>query len=265
VVLRRAAAQVPRLNGARRGVLATRSPHRPTPLGLSVARVRAVRGRVLELAGLDCVDGSPVLDIKPFLPFCDAPHGATAPDWAQARAFVACIMSLCSSRLTRIMRAAQAEVPGGAEPLAVADVACDAPASAALAAAWAAARREGGPRCGMAPLYDSALEFEALVREVLGRDIRSAHQRERTERDPAEPYHAASAAAASGEPHAPDAPPPPQPQRAPRGRWRVALDGVDVGYELDAAGHVTITDAQVAHARAGEGGEDDAGAAGVAA
>ena len=86
MVLRRAAAQVPRLNGARRGVLATRSPHRPTPLGLSVARVRAVRGRVLELAGLDCVDGSPVLDVKPFLPFCDAPPGATAPDWAQARA-----------------------------------------------------------------------------------------------------------------------------------------------------------------------------------
>ena len=76
---------MPRLNGARRGVLATRSPHRPTPLGLSVARVRSVRGRVLELAGLDCVDGSPVLDVKPFLPFCDAPADATAPDWAQAR------------------------------------------------------------------------------------------------------------------------------------------------------------------------------------
>jgi tRNA (Thr-GGU) A37 N-methylase len=82
---RAARAQVPRLNGARRGVLATRSPHRPTPLGLSVGRVRAVRGRVLELAGLDVVDGSPVLDIKPFLPFCDAPADATAPDWAQAR------------------------------------------------------------------------------------------------------------------------------------------------------------------------------------
>ena len=150
-------------------------------------------------------------------------------------------------------------MPGGAEPLAVADVACDAPASAALAAAWAAARREGGPRCGMAPLYDSALEFEALVREVLGRDIRSAHQRERGQERPGPAEHAA-AAGASGEPHAADAA-----ARAPRGRWRVALDGVDVGYELDAAGHVTITDAQVAYARAGEGGEDDAGAAGEAA
>ena len=161
------------------------------------------------------------------------------------------------------MRASQAEVPGGAEPLAVAAVACGADASAALAAAWAAARREGGPRCGMQPLYDSAEEFEALVREVLGRDIRSAHQRER-QQDSAE-HASAAAAAPSDEPHAADAPPPPPPPRAPRGRWRVALDGVDVGYELDAAGHVTITDAQVAHARAGEGGEDDAGAGGITA
>ena len=75
--------QVPRLNGARRGVLATRSPHRPTPVGLSVGRVRSVAGRVLELTGLDLVDGSPILDVKPFLPFCDAPGDATAPEWAQ--------------------------------------------------------------------------------------------------------------------------------------------------------------------------------------
>ena len=158
-------------------------------------------------------------------------------------------------------------MPGGAEPLAVAAVACERDASAALAAAWAAARREGGPRCGVPPLYDSALEFEALVREVLGRDIRSAHQRERAHdagRHPA--GHAPAAAAASGEPQAADAAQPqPQPQRAPRGRWRVALDGVDVGYELDAAGRVTITDAQVAHARGEESAEDDAGAGCVAA
>ena len=65
-------------------MLATRSPHRPTPVGLSVGRVRSVNGNVLELLGLDLVDGSPILDIKPFLPFCDAPRDATAPEWAQA-------------------------------------------------------------------------------------------------------------------------------------------------------------------------------------
>jgi tRNA (adenine37-N6)-methyltransferase len=77
---------VPRLNGAKRGVLATRSPHRPCPVGLSVAQVLAVDDRAITLGGLDVVDGSPVLDIKPYLPFCDAVVGATAPHWAQVRA-----------------------------------------------------------------------------------------------------------------------------------------------------------------------------------
>jgi tRNA (Thr-GGU) A37 N-methylase len=100
-------AQVPRLNGARRGVLATRSPHRPTPLGLSVGRVRSVNGRVLELSGLDLVDGSPILDIKPFLPFCDAPGDATAPEWAQARAeregCATCIAHVCARAVLRAL------------------------------------------------------------------------------------------------------------------------------------------------------------------
>lgn len=76
---------VPRLNGAKRGVLATRSPHRPCPLGLSVGRVLAVDGRSITFGGLDVVDGTPVLDVKPYLPFCDAVLQATAPHWAQVK------------------------------------------------------------------------------------------------------------------------------------------------------------------------------------
>jgi tRNA-Thr(GGU) m(6)t(6)A37 methyltransferase TsaA len=49
-----------------RGVFATRSPHRPNPLGMSVLRLLARDGRVLEVSGLDLVDGTPVLDIKPY-------------------------------------------------------------------------------------------------------------------------------------------------------------------------------------------------------
>ena len=49
-----------------RGVFATRSPHRPNPLGLSVLRLLGRRGRVLEVSGLDLIDGTPVLDIKPY-------------------------------------------------------------------------------------------------------------------------------------------------------------------------------------------------------
>ena len=49
-----------------RGIFSTRSPHRPNPLGLSVLKVLARRGRVLEVSGLDIVDGTPVLDLKPY-------------------------------------------------------------------------------------------------------------------------------------------------------------------------------------------------------
>ena len=49
-----------------RGVFATRSPHRPNPLGLSVLKLLGREGRVLRVSGLDLIDGTPVLDIKPY-------------------------------------------------------------------------------------------------------------------------------------------------------------------------------------------------------
>jgi tRNA-Thr(GGU) m(6)t(6)A37 methyltransferase TsaA len=49
-----------------RGVFATRSPHRPSPLGMSVLRLLGREGPVLKVSGLDLVDGTPVLDIKPY-------------------------------------------------------------------------------------------------------------------------------------------------------------------------------------------------------
>ncbi|MBI5517094.1 MAG: tRNA (N6-threonylcarbamoyladenosine(37)-N6)-methyltransferase TrmO [Deltaproteobacteria bacterium] len=57
----------PRGPAVRRGVFATRSPHRPNPLGLSLVRLLGVRGLVLRVAGLDLLDGTPVLDLKPYL------------------------------------------------------------------------------------------------------------------------------------------------------------------------------------------------------
>ena len=62
----------PRSAGKRRGVFSTRSPHRPNPIGLSVVRLEAVRGLVLHVRDLDMVDGSPVLDLKPYVPYADA-------------------------------------------------------------------------------------------------------------------------------------------------------------------------------------------------
>ena len=56
----------------KRGVLATRSPHRPNPIALSVMELLRVEGTVLHVRGMDLLDGTPVLDIKPYLPWTDA-------------------------------------------------------------------------------------------------------------------------------------------------------------------------------------------------
>jgi tRNA-Thr(GGU) m(6)t(6)A37 methyltransferase TsaA len=54
------------------GVFATRAPCRPNPIGLSCVRLLAVEGPILRVADLDVLNGTPLLDIKPYLPDCDA-------------------------------------------------------------------------------------------------------------------------------------------------------------------------------------------------
>jgi mRNA-degrading endonuclease RelE of RelBE toxin-antitoxin system len=53
-------------------VFATRSPHRPNPIGMSAVKLERIEGRVLHVCGLDILDGTPVLDIKPYVPYVDA-------------------------------------------------------------------------------------------------------------------------------------------------------------------------------------------------
>ncbi len=62
----------PRGNAQRRGVFATRSPHRPNPLGLTPVTLHAIKGNRLLLGDCDLVDGTPVFDIKPYYPPYDA-------------------------------------------------------------------------------------------------------------------------------------------------------------------------------------------------
>lgn len=62
----------PRATTGRKGVLATRSPHRPNPLGLSALRLVRVDGLRLHVRDVDLLDGTPVLDIKPYVPYADA-------------------------------------------------------------------------------------------------------------------------------------------------------------------------------------------------
>jgi tRNA-Thr(GGU) m(6)t(6)A37 methyltransferase TsaA len=64
--------QPPRGPRTKRGVLATRSPHRPNALGLSCVELLGVEDRTLRLRGVDLLDGTPVLDIKPYVPYADA-------------------------------------------------------------------------------------------------------------------------------------------------------------------------------------------------
>jgi tRNA (adenine37-N6)-methyltransferase len=63
---------VPLLDDTVRGIFATRSPRHPNPIGLSVVRLIAVNGPILEIAGIDLLNGTPILDIKPYVPEFDA-------------------------------------------------------------------------------------------------------------------------------------------------------------------------------------------------
>jgi tRNA-Thr(GGU) m(6)t(6)A37 methyltransferase TsaA len=63
------------------GVFATRSPDRPNPLGKSIARLLQRRDNVLTVQGLDAIDGTPVIDIKPYIPGYDSVDNARAPSW----------------------------------------------------------------------------------------------------------------------------------------------------------------------------------------
>jgi tRNA-Thr(GGU) m(6)t(6)A37 methyltransferase TsaA len=63
------------------GVFACRSPSRPNPIGLTVVRLLSVEGCALKVSGLDAVEGTPIIDIKPYSPRADSVPDARAPEW----------------------------------------------------------------------------------------------------------------------------------------------------------------------------------------
>ena len=67
---------VPFLDSRAHGVLATRSPRRPNPIGLSLVELVAVERGVLRIRGVDVLDGTPVLDIKPYVSLFDVREGS---------------------------------------------------------------------------------------------------------------------------------------------------------------------------------------------
>lgn len=63
---------LPPRSTVKRGLFATRSPHRPSPIGLSAVKLERIEGLNVHVRGVDMVDGTPVLDIKPYVPYADA-------------------------------------------------------------------------------------------------------------------------------------------------------------------------------------------------
>ena len=61
----------PRLQGGKMGVFATRSPHRPNPIAISAAKIEKIEGNSIYVSGLDFINGTPLIDIKPYLRLCD--------------------------------------------------------------------------------------------------------------------------------------------------------------------------------------------------
>ena len=66
---------IPFLDDVERGVFSTRAPKRPNPIGLHLVRLRSVEGNVLKIMDIDMIDGTPVLDIKPYIPQGDERKG----------------------------------------------------------------------------------------------------------------------------------------------------------------------------------------------
>ena len=185
--------RVPRLNGKKIGVFSTRSPHRPCPIGLSVAQILAIDGNTVTVGGADIVDGSPVLDIKPYVPFCDAVFDAKTPAWVAP------------------------SVEQGDEPLAVGAVVVGDRAEEMLRSCW---------ECTKSTLYSTFEDYKTLVVQVLSRDIRSVTQRvkvpkrKNTDADGVSSLqeYSRQKAGAGGE---------------EEGTWHLELDGIDITYEVE--------------------------------
>ena len=63
------------------GVFACRSPSRPNPIGLCVVKLTKVEDYILTVKGLDALEGSPIIDIKPYIPRADSISDAQVPEW----------------------------------------------------------------------------------------------------------------------------------------------------------------------------------------
>lgn len=204
----KAKVRVPRLKGGRMGVFATRSPHRPCPIGLTVAKVEAVQGNMVLLSGVDLVDGTPILDIKPYLPYCDSIQGAAVPEWVMVDSM-----------------------------LAVASVNFSEGFSSSLSDCWETAKRKS--------LYASSDELQCLIKQVLSWDIRSISQRNQPH-DPliktgnGEAQHSALDSNQNQDQEASDNENSQVCHPSGDVTYHLILEGMDVSYRIDFNGNVIV-------------------------
>lgn len=146
------------------GVLACRTPHRPNPVGLSLARIVRVDFKAGEvvLAGLDVVDGTPCLDLKPYLPSYEAVPGARVPSWVRTSYEEPLMRVEWSPGAAADFRGLYGGGLGDDESSREADEAGEA----------------SGPRLRTQPFAD-AVELRAALEGTLALDIRSPVQRGR--------------------------------------------------------------------------------------
>ena len=63
------------------GVFAQRTKYRPNPIGVTAVELLSIRDNIVTVRGLDALDGTPVLDLKPYIPMFDRVEGARTPEW----------------------------------------------------------------------------------------------------------------------------------------------------------------------------------------
>ncbi|KAJ3071289.1 hypothetical protein HDU98_005566 [Podochytrium sp. JEL0797] len=155
----------PRLNGQSVGVFSTRTPHRPSPIGLSLARILEVnveKGYII-FQGLDLIDETPIVDIKPYVAFSDAPASLLRDDFDSIKDHYA------PSWVTK-------EVADGNEPLSIRSVSFTPLATESLAAVYASTMRKAKPTHAIT-LFPSLDAFTQFVKENLMLDFRSTRER----------------------------------------------------------------------------------------
>ena len=74
----------PLLDDVKRSVFATRSPARPNPIGISIVRLEKVENQILYVSDLDMLDGTPLLDIKPYIPYWE-PENEIKLGWLEGK------------------------------------------------------------------------------------------------------------------------------------------------------------------------------------